>query len=134
MPQIVPMTLDDGSVIYIQADDALEAPEVVSMPEVGRTPKGDVGEMLDESVESLQGTIRHYTNHVLGAFDTVRNGNIEKVTLEFGIKIAGKAGIPYITEGSAEGSVSVKVECTWPSEANAPTNSEESRNARDLQP
>ena len=117
MSQIVPITLDDGSIIYIQSDDTLEVPEVVSIPDSGRTPKGDVGEMLGESVKSLQGTIRHYTDHVLGAFDTARNGNIEKVTLEFGVKLAGKAGIPYITEGSAEGSLNVKVECVWPSKA-----------------
>lgn len=114
MAQIVPMTLDDGTVIYIQSDDTLPVPEVATVPEGGRTAKGDVGEMLEQSVESLQGTIRHYTSHVLGAFDSMSSGNIEKVTLEFGVKVAGKAGIPYITEGSAEGSLNVKVECTWP--------------------
>ena len=124
MSQIVPMTLDDGSVIYIQSNDTVEVPEVGSIPEDdGRTPKGDVGEMLGESVESLQGTIRHYTNYVLCAFDTVRQGNIEKVTIEFGVKISGKAGIPYITEGGAEGSLSVKVECAWPSKGNVSSDS-----------
>lgn len=37
-------------------------------------------------------------------------GNVEKVTLEFGIKLEGEAGIPFITSGKAEGSVNVKVE------------------------
>ena len=119
MSKIIPMTLENGSIIYIQSDDSLVEPELVPISEAGRTPKGDVGEMLDESVESLQGTIRHYTNHVLCAFDTVRSGSIEKVTLEFGVKISGKAGIPYITEGAAEGSVSVKVECAWPAKDNS---------------
>jgi hypothetical protein len=35
---------------------------------------------------------------------------VEKVTLEFGITLGGEMGIPYITSGKAEGSVTVTVE------------------------
>jgi hypothetical protein len=67
-----------------------------------------------QSFQALEGTIRAYTNYTLKAFQQVANANINKVTLEFGIKVGGKAGIPYITEGSADCNLKVTVECSFP--------------------
>ncbi|MGB3293760.1 MAG: CU044_2847 family protein [Phormidesmis sp.] len=126
MAHLVPMTLDDGTVIYIQANDSVEAPVVeVPIEGGGRMPKGPTrggGVALEQSVESLQSTIKHYTRHILSAFEggpvtPMGGGSIEKVTLEFGVTVAGQAGIPYITEASAEGSLKVTVECAWPKES-----------------
>jgi len=39
------------------------------------------------------------------------------VTLEFGINVGGEAGIPYITKGSVESNLKIKVECSFPTEA-----------------
>lgn len=125
MAHLVPMTLEDGTVIYIQANDSVEAPVVEVPIEGGRMPKGPTRSgrvALEQSVESLQSTIRHYTRHILSAFEggpvtPMGGGSIEKVTLEFGVTVAGQAGIPYITEASAEGSLKVTVECAWPKES-----------------
>ena len=56
----------------------------------------------------------------------IAGGNIDKVTLEFGIKAGGKAGIPYVTEGSAESHLKIVVECSFPNE--------ELRNNEDSEP
>nr|WP_176453085.1 CU044_2847 family protein [Pseudanabaena sp. SR411] len=43
--------------------------------------------------------------------------NIDKVTLKFGIKIAGEAGILYITKSSVESNLETTVECSFPKKA-----------------
>ena len=58
-------------------------------------------------------TTSSYAHYTLDAFRKAGNANVDKVTLEFGVKIAGSAGIPYITEGSAEGNFKITVECSF---------------------
>lgn len=124
MSQLVPLTLDDGTVIFVQSQDNVDAPIVDAPMETSRTPKGPTrsgGIIPDQSIASLQETIKGYTRHIMSAFESgpvtpMGNGRVGKVTLEFGVTVAGKAGIPYITEASATGSLKVTVECTWPEE------------------
>ena len=62
----------------------------------------------------MQGTIRAYIDYTLQAFRDLAIANVDKVTLEFGIKIGGEAGIPYVTKGSAESNLKITVECSFP--------------------
>ncbi|MEL6158125.1 MAG: CU044_2847 family protein [Cyanobacteria bacterium J06623_5] len=124
MSQLVPLTLDDGTTIYIQSQtEPVDMPITEAPGEVMRTPKGPSrrggGIVPQSSVEQLQSTIKGYTRHIMSAFEggpvtPLGQGRVEKVTLEFGVTVAGKAGIPYITEASAAGSLKVTVECKWP--------------------
>lgn len=63
-------------------------------------------------------TIKAYTHYTLNAFQEIYNANINKVTLEFGISIGGKTGIPYVTEGSANSSLKITVECSFKPKSN----------------
>ncbi|MCC5625626.1 CU044_2847 family protein [Nostoc sp. CHAB 5715] len=54
------------------------------------------------------------TVYSLNAFKKIPIANIDKVTLEFGIKVGGEAGIPYVTKGTAESNLKVTVECSFP--------------------
>lgn len=132
MSQLVPLTLEDGTVILVQSQEDIEAPTVDTTSESTRTPKGATqgatrgGVIPEHAVASLQETIQGYTRHIMSAFETgpitpMGNGRVEKVTLEFGVTIAGKAGIPYITEASGTGSLKVSVECKWPEKRTART-------------
>jgi hypothetical protein len=58
--------------------------------------------------------IRGYALYALGAFKDFGAAEIEEVKLKFGLKIGGKAGIPYITEGSAESNLEIEVKCKFP--------------------
>ncbi|MBN4000858.1 CU044_2847 family protein [Nostoc sp. LPT] len=58
--------------------------------------------------------IRSYTIYALSAFKDFNTAEIEEVKLKFGIKLGGKAGIPYITEGSAESNLEIEVKCKFP--------------------
>ncbi|MEH2461222.1 CU044_2847 family protein [Nostoc sp.] len=57
--------------------------------------------------------IRSYTIYALSAFKDFSTAEIEEVKLTFGIKLGGKAGIPYITEGSAESNLQIEVKCKF---------------------
>jgi hypothetical protein len=45
----------------------------------------------------MQGTIRAYTSYTLNAFKQMAEANVDMVTLAFGVKVAGEAGVSYIT-------------------------------------
>ncbi|ACK71961.1 conserved hypothetical protein [Gloeothece citriformis PCC 7424] len=65
-------------------------------------------------LQEVRKTIRGYAAYVLNAFKDFGVAEVEEVTLKFGIKIGGKAGIPYITEGTAESNLEVEVKCKFP--------------------
>ncbi len=113
MTTLAPIELDDGTVIYMEAEDDLVAPPLSPSSGTTRTPKGGT-EAAVRKFQALQGTIRTYTINTLNTFQGMATGNIEKVTLEFGVKVAGEAGVPYITKGSTEGNLKITVECSFP--------------------
>lgn len=98
-----------------------EDEEELTRDDLGRGGKGLGGSNSQNQVvqnfQAIEGTIRAYTNDTLNAFRNIASGNINKVTLEFGIKVGGKAGIPYVTEGSAESHLKITVECSFPEQS-----------------
>ena len=41
----------------------------------------------------------------------------QKVTLEIEVKVAGEAGVPYVTKGTADANLKITVECSFPKES-----------------
>ncbi|MEM9150441.1 MAG: CU044_2847 family protein [Cyanobacteria bacterium P01_F01_bin.3] len=66
-----------------------------------------------QSFKAIESTIRTYTNQTLSAFKNMADGNVDKVTLQFGIRMGGEAGVPYVTKGTAESNLSITVECSF---------------------
>ncbi len=132
MKKLAPIELEDGTVIYMEVKEDVElvseetkvdeGERELTRVDLGKEEKGWGGqtkspqEQIRQSFQAIEGTIRAYTNHTLNAFRQVGSGNIDKVTLEFGIKVGGKAGIPYVTEGSADSHLKIVVECSFPKE------------------
>jgi len=115
MTQLAPLTLNDGTVIYIETTDDV-GPLVNPAPgtgEITRTEKG-IGDQVSKNFYAMQATIRAYTTYTLDAFKQLAGANVNKVTLEFGIKMAGEAGVPYVTKGTAESNLKITVECSFP--------------------
>lgn len=113
MTQLTPIQLDDNTIIYIEAEDNVESPPPIPVEGEERTKKGAT-DIAIRQFQALQGTIRAYTNYTLNAFKGMATGNIEKVTLEFGVKVAGEGGVPYITKGNAECNLKITVVCSFP--------------------
>ena len=114
MTQLARMTLDDGAVIYVEVTEDAIAPDVPSSPELeeGRQEKSAVDDVM-QRFQAMKGTIQSYTQYTLDAFRGIADASIDKVTLEFGIKIAGEMGIPYVTKGTAESNLKITVECSF---------------------
>jgi len=114
MTHLAPIELDDGTIIYIEADDELVQPQTeVSSEETTRPSKGALEDTLNQ-FQAMQGTIRSYTAYTLNAFKEIAAANVDKVTLEFGIKVSGEAGVPYVTKGSGTSNLKITVECSFP--------------------
>ncbi|MCG8366600.1 MAG: hypothetical protein MJA27_25115 [Pseudanabaenales cyanobacterium] len=112
MTQLAPIQLDDGSIIYIETEDAVTVSSSPTSEGTTRTAKG-VGETALKTFQAMQGSIRTYTAYTLNAFKEMATANVDKVTLEFGVKVAGEGGVPYITKGSGECNLKITVECPF---------------------
>ena len=113
MSQLAPITLDDGTIIYIEAAERNDVPRPSAADESGRVAKGAISASIQRQLPSVKNTITQYTRYVLNAFKELGSGNVDKVNLVFGLKIAGSSGVPYITEGSAEANLQITVECSF---------------------
>lgn len=130
MPQLTPIQLDDGTIIYIEASEDVTVPLVTDLTEETRevtradleadekgwpkTNPRDAQRAAAQSFQAIEGTIKAYTTYTLNAFRQVAIANVDKVTLEFGIEIGGEAGVPYVTKGTAKSNLKVTVECSFP--------------------
>ncbi|HZG38335.1 MAG TPA: CU044_2847 family protein [Nodosilinea sp.] len=125
MTQLVPIRLEDGTEIYMEATDDVVAPNSAPGPssdpygETTRTAKGwnpahQAAQVhAAQSFKAIEGTIRTYTSYTMNAFKDMATANVEKVTLEFGLKVGGEAGVPYVTKGTAESNLKITVECSF---------------------
>ncbi|HIK43691.1 MAG TPA: hypothetical protein IGR64_02270 [Leptolyngbyaceae cyanobacterium M65_K2018_010] len=128
MTQLVPIRLEDGTEIYMEATEDVVAPDLASAlggtgtpAEMTRTSKGvnwgSGGQAAQiqaaQSFKAIEGTIRTYTSYTMNAFKDMATANVEKVVLEFGLKVGGEAGVPYVTKGTAESNLKITVECSF---------------------
>lgn len=115
MSDLIPLKLNDDTVIYIERDDP---PSRGGSGYLGGVRGSSPSEEAEVPVEvaKMQSTLRYFTDHALAPFREVAGANIDKVKLEFGLKIGGEAGLPFITKGSAESTLKVTVECSFPNQ------------------
>jgi hypothetical protein len=78
----------------------------------GRPGRGDAGSKIQ--MQQAARMIRGYATYAVSAFKKFSAAKVEEVNLGFGLKIGGKVGIPYITEGSTESNLTIAVKCTFP--------------------
>ncbi|MEH2040773.1 MULTISPECIES: CU044_2847 family protein [unclassified Nostoc] len=109
--------------LFFQADGEIEQIEInVTATEISsEIDEEDDGieykDVRTDAIARMQQArqmIRSYTIYALSAFKDFNTAEIEEVSLKFGIKLGGKAGIPYITEGSAESNLEIQVKCKFP--------------------
>ena len=117
MTQLAPIELEDGTVIYIESTENVNAPDVKKQTEEKEETLVTRDSGMNKAIEkfkSIEGTIRGYTTYTLNAFKEIAAANVDKVTLEFGIKVGGEAGVPFVTKGTAESNLKITVECSFP--------------------
>ncbi|MBD2122742.1 CU044_2847 family protein [Trichocoleus sp. FACHB-262] len=125
--QLVPIQSDDGTIIYIEAQENVEntpvsdtssyedTEEVEQKRGGGKGWPGAAAKSMSShsSMQMVQNTLRSYTAYTLNAFKNFGAGNIDEVTLEFGINFSADAGVPYIANGKAQSSMKITVKCSY---------------------
>lgn len=126
MTTLVPIQLDDGMMVYIEAQDNVEPATSISqvpLQETGeQTRSGQKGLPSfssprinpTQSMQMVQNTIRSYAYYCMSAFNNFGSANVDEVTLEFGINLSADAGIPYIANGKAQSNLKITVKCSYP--------------------
>jgi hypothetical protein len=108
MSEVEKLVIKDGDEeyeIYIESKDTLEVPA---------DEPGYRDNLPTVDLQKVHSTIRGYAKYAIGAFRDFGAADVEKITLKFNLKIAGKAGIPMLTEGSAESNFEIQVDCKFP--------------------
>jgi hypothetical protein len=119
MSKLQAIQIDEDTIIYVEATDAVAVPVVASeSEEVGRTGQKGLGSpqpqaQIAKSFQAIEGTIKTYTKHTLNAFKDAALADVEKVTIEFGMNVSGGAGVPYIAAGTVGCNIKVTVECNF---------------------
>lgn len=137
MAQLVPIQLNDGTMIYIEAIEenivsenlAQEEPaEVTRGGGKGMAPRmfGNPSLTPDERFKAIQSTVRTYTAYTLNSFRNLAVGEIQKVSLEFGVNMSGAGGIPYIASGTVGCNLKITVECAFPDRSMQPSSADRS--------
>jgi hypothetical protein len=131
MTKIAPIRLPNGTIAYMEVDEDVElvggardGPDTPESPdrtapsrrggELGMRGGGALLEAAAERVQDLTDALEGIVAMIPAAFKHAAGAEIQKVTLSFGIKMGGEAGIPYFTKGTAEGNIAIEVECRYP--------------------
>ncbi|MGB3495296.1 MAG: CU044_2847 family protein [Elainellaceae cyanobacterium] len=127
MTQLVPLQIDEHTLIYIEPSDAVQPPSSAPPSAPGEVTRGDLGldpkgvaeavtQQATQVFQNLETTLKAYTRGTINAFKELGDANVDKVKLEFGVNVGGEAGVPYVTKGTADCSLKITVECSFPKE------------------
>lgn len=110
MSEIERFAFQDKSEVYeITIDEA-----AVSREDSPFAEERGLGSDAINRMQQARSLIRNYAMYAVTAFKDFGAAEVEEVTLKFSIKMGGKTGIPYITEGSAESHLEIEVKCKFP--------------------
>jgi hypothetical protein len=109
MSKIQRMVVKDSEQEY---EFYVESPEKIEIAE--EEPEYRDINLPTVDMKKVHATIRGYARYAVGAFVNFGLAEVEEMNLEFNLKIAGKAGLPVLTEASAEGSFKIQVKCKFP--------------------
>ena len=93
----------NGETIYVEVTEIEQEAENGYEPTSAASKLVTAGEQVRKTVESLATTIH-------GAVDKLKPA---EWTLEINLGFKGKAGIPFVTEGEANGAVKITVKWKW---------------------
>lgn len=125
MGQLTPITLEDGTIIYIEAIENTSPASDVGIPktptETDNPKRGgvflDPQKQLPQTFQAIESTIRAYTTYTLRAFKSVAIAEVSEVTLKFGVNISSEAGVPYIANAKGGCNMEITVKCEFPKQS-----------------
>jgi hypothetical protein len=116
MSEVQRLLIEENGEIHEIFVESKTDPTVATYNPGGSKRPGEmgVGEEAQVKMQQARSMIRAYAMYALSAFKDFGVAEVQEVTLKFGLKLNAKAGIPYITEGSAESNLEISVKCTFP--------------------
>ncbi|MEY3303204.1 MAG: CU044_2847 family protein [Pseudanabaena sp.] len=115
MPQLIPTELEDGTIIYFQVDEpAGNSPVPTRSFGLPDNTQAAAKEKAIQSFHAMQSLVRGYTVNTLNAFRNLGSAEVSEVTLEFGVSLDAKAGVPFIASGGAKSNMKITVKCIFP--------------------
>jgi len=123
MGQLTPITLDDGTTIYIEAIENTASGVLVPDKPIGTSdPRrglftDEPQKQITQNFQAIEHTIRAYTLYTLNAFKGAAIAEVSEVTLKFGINISSEAGVPYIANAKGGCNLEINVKCQFPKKA-----------------
>jgi hypothetical protein len=120
MGQLIPVELEDGTTIYIEATETkpltgIDRPQ----PSDPNNPKRGIfppepAQQIAHSFQAIEGTVRAYTTYTLRAFKNLAIAEVSEVELKFGVSVDVRTGVPYIADGKAGCNLNITVRCVFP--------------------
>lgn len=107
--------------LYFETDQGLDNidinPNSIIIPseeDDGIDDMGGLPNNVTQQLDKAQQMIRDCAEYTLNSFKNFDAAEVEEITLKFGIKLAGEAGIPHITKGTAESNIEIQIKCKFP--------------------
>lgn len=123
MGQLIPVELEDGTVIHIEATETSPSPSIGQpQPSDPNNPKRGIfppepDQQITQNFQAIEGTIRAYTAYTLRAFKNLAIAEVSEVELKFGVSVDVRTGVPYIADGKAGCNLNITVKCLFPKKA-----------------
>lgn len=114
MPQKIYVEQANGEIKEIIFDE--EQKDITPVDEEDEEETYGMREGAIDKLKDIHGAIRFYTKYAIGAFQHLGGAEVEEITLKFGLKISGEAGMPILTKASTEGNFEIEVKCKFPKE------------------
>lgn len=108
MAKLIELDLGAGRTVLVEADEEVSVPRSAvgamgyQRPGQGGAARADIGR--------VQETLRGFVDGSVAALREAE-GDIERVTLEFGVSLGGEVGVPFVTKGGTDGTLKVTVQC-----------------------
>ncbi|WP_107667353.1 CU044_2847 family protein [Cyanothece sp. BG0011] len=107
--------------LYFETDQGLDNIDInpnsiIISPEEddGIDEMGGLPINVSQQLDQAQQMIRECAEYTLNSFKNFAAAEVDEITLKFGIKLAGEAGIPHITKGTAESNIEIQIKCKFP--------------------
>lgn len=106
---------DDGKIHELIVD--LTGLETVTVSDDEDSDYDEVRDVRTDAIMQMQKAqrmIRTYTGYVLTSFKNFSAGEIDEISLKFGMNLGGGVGLPYIVQGNADSNVEIQIKCKFP--------------------
>jgi hypothetical protein len=112
MTDLVPVTLDDSTTIYVEASASANVPQNLVIQEAA-SPEDAVERAL-ETAARLDTSIRSFCGRIVASLNQLaEEARPKKATIEFGLSISAEGNV-YVVKSTGEASISITAEWEFP--------------------